>query len=312
MRNFFSGLTDTFSPIFCGLVLGVSSFFCSALFAQVNPGALAESGAEALREKQASLVGQLASNPFARPLVLESSETNSMVKGNAYAVIDAPFGTVGATLKSPKRWCDVMILHINTKYCRAASDAAQSVLDVYVGKKSEQALADAFALAFSFRVVASGPDYLSVQLNADKGPLGTSDYRIELRAIPLPEGKTFMHLRYSYAYGLTGRLAMQGYLATVGSGKVGFTQIGQGAKPVYVTGIRGTVERNTMRYYLAIDAYLAALSVPAGQQVNTRFERWFDATEHYPLQLHEVDRASYLSMKKMEYQRQQAAAGSSG
>lgn len=310
MRNISSARTDVFSPIFYGLVLLVSGFFSSALFAQADPGALAEPGVEALLEKKASLAGQLASNPYARPLVLESSETANMVRGNAYAVLDAPFGTVGATLTSPKRWCEVMILHLNTKYCHAASDAGQSALDVYVGKKSEQALADAFALAFAFRVVASGPAYLSVQLNADKGPLGTSNYRIELRAIPLPEGKTFMHLRYSYAYGLAGRLAMQGYLATVGSGKVGFTQIGQDPKPVYVTGIRGTVERNTMRYYLAIDAYLAALSAPAGQQVNARFERWFDATEHYPLQLHEVDRDSYLSMKKMEYQRQQAAAGS--
>ena len=312
MRNIFSERLDIFPPIFYGLVLLVSGFYSSALFAQANPGAHAETGAEALLEKQASLAEQLASNPFARPLVLESSETTNMVKGNAYAVLDAPFSTVGATLKSPKRWCDVMILHLNTKYCHAASDAGQSALDVYVGKKSEQALADAFALAFAFRVVASGSAYLSVQLNADKGPLGTSDYRIELRAIPLPEGKTFMHLRYSYAYGLAGRLAMQGYLATVGSGKVGFTQIGQGPKPVYVTGLRGTVERNTMRYYLAIDAYFAALSAPAGQQVNARFERWFDATEHYPLQLHELDRDSYLSMKKLEYQRQQAAAGSSG
>ena len=304
--------TAFFSPNGWAVAVLVSSIFSGSLVAQSLPGTHTESRAEELLEKHASLAGQLATNSYARPLVLESSETSSMVNGNAYAVLDAPFSTVGATLKSPKRWCDVMILHINTKYCRAASDTSQSALDVYVGKKSAQALADAFALAFAFRVVPSGPDFLFVQLTADKGPLGTSNYRIELRAVPLPEGKTFMHLRYSYAYGLAGRLAMQTYLATVASDKVGFTQIGQGPKPIYVTGMRGTVERNTMRYYLAIDAYLASLSAPPAQQLNLRLERWFDATEHYPLQLHEVDRDSYLSMKKIEYQRQLTTSGSPG
>ena len=105
---------------------------------------------------------------------------------------------------------------------------------------------------------------------------------------------------------------MQGYLATIGSAKVGFTSLGQqtGGQPDYIGGVRGVVERNTMRYYLAIDSYLAALNQPPAQQLNARFERWFDATEKYPMQLHEIDRDSYLSMKKSEYQRQQT--GSSG
>jgi hypothetical protein len=172
---------------------------------------------------------------------------------------------------------------------------------VNIGKKTEEHLADTFALEFAFRLNSASPDYLAVQLNADKGPLGTSNYRIELRAAPLPEGKTFMHLRYSYGYGLAGRLAMQGYLATLGSGKVGFTQVSKGQKQGYVGGMRGTVERNTMRYYLAMESYLAS---PSDQQLNARLERWFDATEQYALQLHEVDKSSYLSMKKSEYQRQ--------
>ena len=32
--------------------------------------------------------------------------------------------------------------------------------------------------------------------------------------------------------------------------------------PVYAGNVRGVIERNAMRYYLAIDAYLAALSLP--------------------------------------------------
>ncbi len=276
--------------------------------AQTPSSTAVEQGATALLEKHAALAAQLASNPYGRPLFLDSSETPTRVNGNAYAVLDSPFSAVSGTFKSPKRWCDVMMLHLNTKYCRASSDASPSLLTVNIGKKGVQALAESYALEFAFRLVSASPNYLALQLEADKGPMGTSDYKIELRAVPLPDGKTFMHFRYSYGYGLAGRLAMQAYLATLGSGKVGFTQISQGNKPAYIGGTRGIVERNTMRYYLAIEAYLASLNSPPQQQLNTRLEHWFDATEQFPLQLREMDKTSYLAMKKIEYQRLQAAS----
>ena len=64
-------------------------------------------------------------------------------------------------------------------------------------------------------------------LNAKDGPLGTSDYRIQLEAIALPNAKTFLHLTYSYGFNFAGRLAMQTYLATLGRDKVGFTPTGK-------------------------------------------------------------------------------------
>ena len=36
-----------------------------------------------------------------------------------------------------------------------------------------------------------------------------------------------------------------------------------------------------------------------------RLQDWFSATERYATQLHEVDRAAYLDMKRREYQRMQ-------
>ncbi|MES1979393.1 MAG: hypothetical protein V4451_15235 [Pseudomonadota bacterium] len=291
---------------FAALTLVAAAAITGPATAQTMPTAQEPAQTAAnLLEKHSELAAQLTSNAYGRPLYLESSETSSMVNGNAYAVLDSPFGTVSSTLKSPRRWCDVMILHINTKYCQASADASPAVLNVNIGKKTEQELADAFALEFSFRLASSTPDFLHVRLNADKGPLGTSNYRIELRAAPLPGGKTFMHLRYSYGYGMAGRIAMQGYLATLGSGKVGFTQVGEGQKQGYVGGMRGAVERNTMRYYLAIEAYLASLGRPPEQQFNARLDHWFKATEQYARQLHEVDKSSYVLMKHNEYRRQQ-------
>ena len=266
-----------------------------------------------LLDKHETLKSVLASNVYGRPLFLESSESGDMVSGNAYAVLDAPFATISSSFRNANTWCDVMILHINTKYCRVAPGSNPPVLKVHVGKKTPQTLQEAFGLDFTMRQVNTSAGLLVVQLNSEKGPMGTSNYRIELQAAPLEGNKTFMHLRYSYEYGMAGKLAMQAYLATAGRGKVGFsvkTPATANAKASYVGGARGAVERNTMRYYLAIDAYLQSLPLPASQQINARLEKWFDATEQYPLQLNETDKASYLAMKKNEIQRQQASVPS--
>lgn len=113
---------------------------------------------------------------------------------------------------------------------------------------------------------------------------------------------------YAFGYGALGQMAMSSYLATIGRDKVGFTRdpdAAPGDGPRYVGGTRGLAERNTMRYYLAIDAYLDSLAAAPAEQLERRFAYWFDATEKYPAQLHEVDRASYLAMKRKEYRRQQ-------
>jgi hypothetical protein len=276
------------------------------------------SSSNQLLDKHEALKQALASNVYARPLVIESSESGDLVSGNAYAVLDAPFAVVSSSFRNAGNWCDVMILHINTKYCRASTGSNPAVLKVHVGKKTPQTLQESFPLEFTMRQVASSASLIVVQLNSEKGPMGTSNYRIELQAAPLEGNKTFMNLRYSYEYGLAGKLAMQGYLATAGRGKVGFSTkaptvtaaADANAKANYVGGARGAVERNTMRYYLAIDAYLQSLPLPAGQQVSARLDKWFDATEQYPMQLKETDKASYLTMKKSEILRQQTAPAS--
>ena len=62
-----------------------------------------------------------------------------------------------------------------------------------------------------------------------------------------------------------------------------------------------------MRYYLAIDAYLASLAAPEGEQVERRIQAWFNASERYARQLREMDRATYVALKRGEYERQQTA-----
>jgi hypothetical protein len=65
------------------------------------------------------------------------------------------------------------------------------------------------------------------------------------------------------------------------------------------------VERNTMRYYLAIDSYLATAEAAPQVQFENRLQTWYSAVEEYPRQLHEMERDAYLEMKRAEYARQQ-------
>jgi len=71
--------------------------------------------------------------------------------------------------------------------------------------------------------------------------------------------------------------------------------------------VRGVVERNTMRYFLAIEAYLGAYSMPLAAQPEKSLRDWFAATERYRRQLHELEREQHLSMKRRELARQRAA-----
>ena len=267
----------------------------------------ADNNAAALRGKYDTLAPQLKSNVFHRPIYLDSEETSNSLKGDIYAVVDYPFATVNSAFNDPQQgpanWCEVLILHLNTKYCHASSGANGATIAMNVGKKTEQELGDTYRVQFNYRSVATSPDYFQVALSAATGPLSTKDYRIILEAADIGKGRTFLHLTYSYGFGTAGRIAMKTYLATIASAKVGFTKV----SGEYIGGVRGLVERNTMRYYLAIDAYLGSLSVPADKRVDQRFATWFDATEQYQRQLHELDREEYLQMKKNEYQRQQTA-----
>ncbi len=266
----------------------------------------ADNYAAALLSQHKILSKRLANNQFNRPITLNSSETPEQLKGEIYAVLDYPFATVNNALNQPAHWCDALILHINIKYCRAETSKAGTVMHLNLGKKHDQTLAETYKAAFNYQEISKADNYFSTELNAAEGPLGTSDYRIWIEATPLNSNQTFLHFTYAYSFGLTGRIAMKGYLATIGKDKVGFTvnDTLSNGQPDYIQGVRGVVERNTMRYYLTIDAYLANLNQPADKQLEKRLEKWFNSTEEYAQQLHEVERNDYVEMKRKEYQRQ--------
>ena len=255
--------------------------------------------AEALRARLAELRPALERNDFGRPLHIDSSEAGGAQRGTVHALVSQPFATVSAGLAEARSWCAVLTLPFNVLRCDANGD----LLTVHIGRKPQTPIADATRIELRFAVVSRSPELLQVELTAPSGPAGTRDYRIAFAATPADRG-TFVRMQYGYAHGTLSRLALQTYLSTSGAAKVGFSRGENGL----VGGVRGVTERNTMRYFLAIEAYLESLAAPAGQRLRTRLERWFDATERYPRQLHEMSREEYLALKTRPAGRDDLAA----
>ncbi len=277
-----------------------------AVLALVASAASWAQDAAALKAQHARLGAELTNNQFKRPLHLPSTDGAGKISGEVFAVVDQPFAVVSNALHSAKAWCDVMILHLNVKRCKTGPSSVPQRMTIDIGRKFDQPLTDAYRFDFAYKLASRQGDYLNVMLDAAQGPMGTRDYVVQFEAVALDATRSFLHLSYGYRYGAAAGIAMQTYLATAGSSKVGFSVVGQGedGQPAYIGGTRGAIERNTMRYYVAIQAYLGALALPSAQQFEKRIIDWHDGVERFPKQLRELERGEYLAMKRKEIQRQ--------
>lgn len=285
-----------------GAVLLAFSAHVPAASPDTSP-APASAAAQALRATHQRMGAKLAQNGFGRPIQLDSMETPNGLQGDIYAVVDHPLPEISAALKEPARWCELLMLHVNNRRCRTGtSPQGGEMLTLFVVRRYDKPVEQAFQLPFAYRVASATPEYLSVEMNAANGPLGTSNYRVMLEAVALDGQKSFLHFGYSYDHNMMVRMATEAYLATFGRNKVGFTVVGKEAdgQPDYIRGTRGLVERNAMRYFLTLDTYLSS---GAGAPAERRERSWFAAAEQYPRQLHEVDLDTYLAIKREDRQR---------
>lgn len=289
-----------------GLLLG------AFLAVPVSPAwaAVGVQDARSLRDSWVAVRGKLSGSPFGRPLLVTSQEESSHVRGDVYAVIDQPLDAILPALRSPTRWCDILLLHLNVKDCQLRGTEAHAVLSMAVGRRHDQALESAQRIDFVFHVASSAADHLAAAMSAESGPFGTRNYHISVGAVAIDAKSSYLHFAYSHGFGAVARLSLQTYLATAGSSKVGFTVVGRDAedKPVYIDGLRGVIERNAMRYYLAIEVALRGAPPSTPDQTLAQVRAWFDGTERYARQLHELARDEYVAMKLKDIARARAAA----
>ena len=279
-------------------------YLCALLAAQAQGADLGE-----LQSLYRSLQPRLAQSPFQRELALDSTEASERLSGDIYATLDAPLANLELVNRSPLRWCEILLLLSNTKSCVVGRQDEAPSLQMRMGTKGPQALATTTPMNFKFETSAPQATVLETHLSSNSGPMGTKDGKLRVQAIAVGPNKSFIHLHYSYSSSLAGRLATGVYLQTLGRGKVGFSkEQAEASRPAdahWVGGVRGIIERNTMRYFMGLSCALQFAGTEAPTQ---RFAQmapcWYDDTERYPQQLHEMGRSEYLEMKRAEYARE--------
>lgn len=268
------------------------------------PGAQASTAPEAnkaqLLAAYRSLEPRLRLGTGSAPLTVETNTRDGLLMGDAYAILGHPYGKVTEALRDARNWCDILPLHMNMKACTTQPLHAGTRLTLYAGRKSYQPPGQARALNYTYRVQTLDSDYFSASLTADKADADSPPVALEV--IPLGSEQALIHVRYAWRTPLWLRVATDSYFATVGARKVGFstTGTGQHGEPEYVGGLHGAVERNALRYYLALDAYFSTDHTPEAGRFDQRLNHWFDLTERYPAQLHEMGKADYLRAKHKE------------
>ena len=260
-----------------------------------------EGSAQDLLQRYEAMHQQLASSVLGVPAAISSFEQDDQLHGEVYALLEKPFGSLQPHMVQTAQWCQMILLHLNISACTREQTSGQDWITFYSGGKTNLLLEKAYPLRFHFQVSDAGPAHMQVLLSAEKGPFGTRDYRISLSAIPVAQG-SFIRMSYSFRSSTASRLGTSLYLATAGRGKIGFTRLDNADQggPQYIGGTRGIAERNAVRYYFALQAHMESLDLPAGQRFAQASARWFDLTERYPAQLHEIERQDYLATKKLE------------
>lgn len=285
--------------------------WCStAANAVVAPAQADKNRAAGLLAMQVEFQTQLQSKTFGEPLHLVSQDSGSRLNADVYAELNAPYSVVTALLTGSEALCDVLFLHLNVRACEAKHGPQSDVLMLTAGPKQSGSVGSNYNMAYTMQVDSSSADYLRVTLVAPSGPLSTSDYRIVFEATPLEGKRTFLHFSYGYSYGGMAKMALNLYLATAGRNKIGFSVVGKSSDgmPKFVQGERGSVERNVMRNYLALQAYTGVKSGTPAVQMDARLRAWYALTERHSAQLHELTLDEYLTQKREDLAKMAATA----
>jgi hypothetical protein len=288
----------------------VRMFVIATLLCALIPGAaLSVEQCDApvsLLDKYHTLEEPLARSVLGMPVYLDSNVEKNSSSADIYGVIDRPFDAVEKELSSPADWCDIILPHINIRACTSSNVGDTWHLTLYNVTRYHQPIEEAVPLKYIYRLVARQSGYLDILFSADDGPFHTHDHRLRIEAAPVGENRTFVHLSYFYRYGSFAYMAMKSYFGLFGRSKVGFSTSGTDAKsgPIYVSGLNGVVERNVMRYYLAVLAYMDTLKYPAEQRFEKRISHWYDLTTRYKRQLFEMEKKDYLDYKRRDLKNQ--------
>lgn len=275
-----------------------------ALWAATAAAATSAATADALLQQRAALQDRLQSSPFGEPLLLDSREQSDSLHGEVHAELPVPLARLLPIFRSSEALCEMLLLHLNVRGCRSQGPLGGGPIVLLIGPKRLEVTPLLHRIIYQVRAEGGGADFARLGLSAADGPMGTRDHRITIEVVAIDAMRSFVRLSYAYGFGLMGRAAMRAYLATVGRAKIGFSveTTADGVRQP-VRGTRAALERNVMRYHLALLAYAQVDGQPGGDRTEARLRRWFELTERHAGQLREVPLDDYLREKRLDFAR---------
>lgn len=261
---------------------------------------------ESLLDKYGQIEKELDQSPLALPFYIESAVSEHDSQVDIYGRIKYSLPLFENELQVPANWCDILLLHNYVRACTYQKVNDSWLLTIYNVSGLTDPLAKADRMRFRYHIFAQHSDFFDVSLEAPEGPFHTKDHQFAIEALSLDDNRLLIHVRYSFRYGSLGYLAMESYLSIFGRGKVGFSIIGTDNErnPIYVNGLRGATERNAVRYYLAILAYMDTLKIPREQRFQRRLNQWYDLTARFRRQLFEMEKEEYFTYKRRDQENQ--------
>jgi len=234
------------------------------------------------------------------PIHVQSGAHKGVLNAEVYGELDYPIKDLAGILAIPANWCQFTVLHPNVKACTGG----QNLLTLHVGRKLLKSVDDADVMKFRFRTLYLDNEYFKSSLEGDKGPMGIRNYRFEVEAMNVG-GKTFVRIQFSYKSKLYTKLLTSAYVAThrrIGFSVIGINKIGQ---LIYSKGKKALIERNVMRCYLALIAFMDTKHMNTEDRFEVRTTYWFNLMERYFPKPYDVDRKKYIITKSHDLEEYQ-------
>ena len=83
-------------------------------------------------------------------LQIESSEGKDGIAGEIHATVRQPFGLAAAALREPAHWCEILMLHLDTKECHVLTVGGNTIVNVGVVSKYDQPASSAYRVSFGY------------------------------------------------------------------------------------------------------------------------------------------------------------------
>ena len=294
------------------IVFWTSAFLCGLNWLLLSNAYGSDSDLQSLQSRATEFRNEQLSGENSLPFKLSSRFTSTLSQASVRTFIrGVDLDTFSEKLLQPQEWCEFIPLHLNIKACGYTQINQSRIVQFYAGVKGYITPDDAHLLQLTFDANLQNKVF-EADLFAADGPLDSTNIRFNIHAIDaLGEGGDGVYVEFELSSepGITNSLARV-YLATIARRKIGFSIKGKtwSGKPKFVGGQRGAIERNLVRYLLAIEAYFDTASKYSGlstdQLYQLRITRWYDETDRYKEQLFELAREEYISNKMRERENQ--------